>query len=209
MNPIDRLTELFREFPGIGPRQAKRFVYFLLTRPSAYRSELSSLVQELKNSIAICTDCFKFFIKKGGGALCTICSNQNRNKSLLMIVGNDVDLENIEKSHSYDGFYFALGGLVPVLEINPEKRVRERELIALVEKKIATASLKEIIIALSANVEGDTTAVYLKKILSPIALPAGVTISVLGRGLSTGTELEYSDSDTIKNALQNRTQGNA
>lgn len=208
MNPIDRLTELFREFPGIGPRQAKRFVYFLLTRPSAYRSELSSLVQELKNSIAVCGECFKFFIKKGGGVLCTMCSNQNRNKSLLMIVGNDVDLENIEKSHSYDGFYFVLGGLIPVLESNPEKRVRERELIALVEKKITAGTLKEIIIALSANVEGDTTAMYLKKILSPIALSAGVTISVLGRGLSTGTELEYSDSDTIKNALQNRTHGN-
>src|SRR3989344_3072269 len=209
MDPINRLTELFREFPGIGPRQAKRFVYFLLTRPTAYRGELASLVQELRNSTAVCGECFKFYIKRGGGSLCAICSNPDRNKSLLMIVGNDVDLENIEKSHSYDGLYFVLGGLVPVLESNPEKRVRERELIALIEKKIATGSLKEIIIALSVNVEGDTTASYLKKILSPIALPEGVTISVLGRGLSTGTELEYSDSDTIKNALQNRTRGDA
>jgi len=120
---------------------------------------------------------------------------------MLMVVAKDVDLDNIEKTKSYNGFYFILGGLVPILEKNPEQKVRINELLKAIEKR---NDLKEIILALSASPNGDNTAEYLKRILSPIAEKKGIKISLLGRGISTGLELEYSDSDTLKHALTNR-----
>ncbi len=127
-----------------------------------------------------------------------------------MLVSHDVDFENIEKTHFYNGYYFVLGGAVPILEKNPEKRIRQKELLEIVEKKIKNG-LSEIIIALNYNPEGENTLTYLQEILKPLTQPSSakatagaVKISTLGRGLSTGTELEYSDSDTIKNALKNR-----
>jgi recombinational DNA repair protein RecR len=120
-----------------------------------------------------------------------------------MIVSHDVDFENIEKTHFYNGYYFILGGTIPILEKNPEKRIRQKELIENIEKKISNG-LSEIILALSYNPEGENTLTYLEQILKPITDKNNIKISTLGRGLSTGTELEYSDSDTIKNALRNR-----
>jgi recombination protein RecR len=120
-----------------------------------------------------------------------------------MIVSRDIDLDNIEKGHVFSGKYFVLGGLIPILDKFPEKRIRLKELLAIVEKH-ATKGLKEIILGLDANSEGEYTSDYVKKELSPIAEKYGIKISELGRGLSTGTELEYSDPETIKNALKNR-----
>jgi len=130
-----------------------------------------------------------------------------------MLVSYDVDFENIEKTHFYNGYYFILGGTVPILEKNPEKRIRQKDLIEIIEKK-SGEGLSEIIMALNYNPEGENTLSYLKELLRPYTdekTPASaelrrgkVKISTLGRGLSTGTELEYSDSDTIRNALKNR-----
>ena len=120
-----------------------------------------------------------------------------------MIVSHDVDFENIEKTHFYNGYYFILGGTVPILEKNPDKRIRQKELVENIERKISNG-LSEIILALSYNPEGENTLTYLEQILKPITDKNNIKISTLGRGLSTGTELEYSDSDTIKNALKNR-----
>ena len=117
-----------------------------------------------------------------------------------MIVSRDVDFENIEKSHFYNGLYFVLGGVVPILEKAPENRIRQNELLKLVETKQPA----EIILAMSLNPDGENTESYLRTILAPLAQAHNVKISTLGRGLSTGTELEYSDTETIKNALQNR-----
>ncbi len=114
----------------------------------------------------------------------------------------DVDLENIEKSHSYNGKYFVLGGGVQVLDETPDKRIRSRELLKTITER--SKDLKEIVFAMSLTAEGEQTEEYLRRILSPIIEKSKIKISTLGRGLSTGTELEYSDSDTIKNALQNR-----
>ena len=111
--------------------------------------------------------------------------------------------EVIEKSHSYDGYYFILGGTVPILEGEPEKKIRSKELLALVGTR-ATKGLKEIIVATSLNPEGENTFDCVAKLLSLILKEFNIKLSGLGRGLSTGTELEYSDSDTIKNALKNR-----
>lgn len=143
----------------------------------------------------------RFFSDKRYGILCDICADDSREKSKLLVVAKDVDLDNIERSESYEGYYFVLGGLVPVLDKNPEARIRQRELLSEVVKNL---NITEIIIALSATVEGDHTVEHLRSVLKTASEPRGIKISVLGRGLSTGTELEYSDMDTIKNALKHR-----
>lgn len=118
-----------------------------------------------------------------------------------MVVATDADAESIEHSHTYNGTYFILGGTIALgNEKNP--RIREADLVKCVEKR--TNELREIILALPANVEGDTTAVRVRDIMAPLIKDAQIIVSTLGRGLSTGAELEYTDPDTIKNALKNR-----
>lgn len=207
MDSISKLTEYFREFPGIGPRQAKRFVYFLLTRNHRFIEELTQTLLELQKQIAQCQDCKRYFpLGKIERSLCTICSDKNRDQTLLMIVEKDVDLETVEKSKVYNGLYFILGGSLPILEKVPQDKIRANELLLLVERKLAqgTPKLKEIILAIGATTEGENTLDYLNALLGPTALMNDIKISMLGRGLATGTELEYSDTDTIKNALKNR-----
>lgn len=202
MNALSKLADLFQEFPGIGPRQAKRFVYFLLTRNPAYMNELTKLLGEIRSHVHVCASCFRFFNDERDNTTCTICRDNNRDRSQLAIVSRDADLEHIEKSHAFRGLYFVLGGIVPILEKDPERSVRIAELRDLVAERAGT--VKEIILAMSLNVEGEHTADYLKKILTPLAAKHGFSITTLGRGLSTGTELEYSDTETLKNALGNR-----
>lgn len=204
MNSIDKLTQIFSEFPGIGPRQAKRFVFFLLSRNDAYISEFLDLAKNLKKEIKICPDCFRYFPKSASASpLCPICQSPNRDKSSLMIVSRDVDLENIEKSHSFDGYYFVLGGTIPILDKEPGKRIRLAELKSLINRRMAEG-LKEIILGLNANPDGDYTGQFVIETFQDLINSGKIKISHLGRGLSTGTELEYSDSDTIKSALENR-----
>lgn len=202
MDSTQRLTELFKEFPGIGPRQAKRFVYFLLNKNQSYVSDLSKLITEVRSTVHTCSQCFRFF-QNSKSNLCPTCASESRNKMNLMIVSHDVDYENIEKTKSYDGYYFILGGTVPILDKNPEKRIRQDELLKTINDR-AKNGLSEIIIALNYNPEGENTLSYLRDILLPTTQKLGIKISTLGRGLSTGTELEYSDTETIKNALKNR-----
>lgn len=203
MSVIQRLTEQFVRFPGIGPRQAKRFVYYLLTREPRVLDDLARLIQELRREVHHCELCFRYFTAKTK-TICEICANSNRSHELLMVVEKDVDFENIERSKLFDGRYFILGGSVPVLEQEPEKRIRAKAVLERVTKDAKDGELKEIILALSANVEGDNTERYLREILRGHAEKYDIKISHLGRGLSTGSELEYSDAETIRNALKNR-----
>ncbi|MES2952937.1 MAG: toprim domain-containing protein [Patescibacteria group bacterium] len=204
MDTINKLTELFAQFPGIGPRQARRFVYYLLIQDRTKIDYLSYLIVNLRKEVRICELCYRFFIK-GSASLCQSCARPDRDHSLLMIVASDSDLDAMEKSHAYEGYYFVLGGLVPILEQEPEKMVRLNELYERIERETKAGALKEIIFALSANAEGDYTADFIRRDrIGRLAEASGVKISLLGRGLSTGTELEYSDSDTLKNALNNR-----
>lgn len=204
MNSIDKLIKIFSDFPGIGPKQARRFVYFLITRPQSYIEEFKKEITELRSDIEICADCKRYFSKDASRKnICNICADTTRDASSLMIVSRDIDLENIEKSHNFLGKYFVLGGLVPILDKEPERRIRLKELLALVGRK-ADSGLAEIILGLDANSEGEYTAEIVKTALSPFAEKYNIKISELGRGLSTGTELEYSDPETIKNALKNR-----
>lgn len=203
MNPIDKLTEHFKEFPGIGERQAKRFVYFLLHKNPSYVKELGDKILDLKNTIHQCPSCYLFFQSKQD-QLCDVCSSPKTDKSSLLIVEKDADYENIKRSKNYSGMYFILGGLVPIVTKDTPNYVRTKELMRNIENQAKQNGLKEVIIALSLNPQGEHTDMYLREILTPIKDKYNFNIVSLGRGLSTGTELEYSDSETIKNALRNR-----
>ncbi|OGI94309.1 hypothetical protein A3A03_00290 [Candidatus Nomurabacteria bacterium RIFCSPLOWO2_01_FULL_40_18] len=207
MDIIDKLSEVFKEFPGIGERQARRFVYFLMYKNSTYTENLSMLLSDLKKEVAQCRECFRFFIMDKGktppkdGQVCDICASINIDSSTLLVVEKDSDLESVKKSRVYNGKYFILGGLVPIVEKNTKSRVRIEEL----KKKISDSKeLKEIILAFSLNPQGDHTDLYVREQIKDLAEKSGIKISSLGKGLSTGTELEYSDNDTLKNALKNR-----
>ncbi len=201
MDLIDKLTEIFKEFPGIGERQAKRFVYFLMSRSPAYNENLSSMIADLKKGTAQCKECFKFFIIKNSKTICDICVDPHTDRSLLMIIEKDSDLESVKKSRVYNGKYFVLGGLVPIVEKNTKSRVRIEELK---DKISRSPELKEIILAFSLNPQGDHTDSYVREQIKEIIEKQKIKVSSLGKGLSTGTELEYSDNDTLKNALKNR-----
>lgn len=203
---IEKLVEEFSHFPGVGPRQAKRFAFYLLTRDDEKLKSFTEMLAKAKKSITHCVSCGRLFVKSDTSEkqpLCRICSDENREKTLLMVVGHDVDVESVEKSDSYKGYYFVLGGTIPILEEKPEKRVRLANLRKTALER-AQKGLKEIVLALDANPEGEHTSTYLLKFLFPILKGKDVKITLLGRGLSTGTELQYSDPETIKNALQNR-----
>lgn len=120
---------------------------------------------------------------------------------MLAIVSRDVDLENIEKAHFYNGLYFVLGGTLPILEKNPEKRIRVNEMLELIKSR---KEIKEIILAMNATADGENTSDYIESTLKSIMTERNIKLTHLGRGISTGTELEYSDPETIKNALKNR-----
>jgi len=200
MDSIEKLAEHFKRFPGIGERQAKRFVYFLLHQNPSYLNELVSLIQGIKKSVNRCKSCYVFFPESNGTAECKICRNPETDQTTLMVVEKDADYENIRESHFYKGRYFILGGLVPIVEKNTDKLVRINELL----KKIEKEKPKEIVLALSLSPQGEHTDLYIRQTLSPLAEKLGLKISSLGRGLSTGIELEYSDVETLKNALKNR-----
>ena len=214
MDTIEKLTEIFKEFPGIGERQAKRFVYFLMSRNGSYSQVLMSLIADLKKEISQCQECFRFFLLRHQMSklnnLCDICLDENLDSSILMVVEKDSDLESVRKSRAYNGKYFVLGGLVPIVEKNTNKKVRVDELKQKISAQGGPASgwksskLQEIILAFSLSPQGDHTDFYIRNQIKEMCESLNIKISSLGRGLSTGTELEYSDNDTLRNALKNR-----
>lgn len=207
MNIIDELVEYFKKFPGVGPRQANRFVYYLLKQNQEYLNSFGKKIPELKNKVRQCRKCFRFFTEfkeENIHGLCSVCCDANRNQNVLMILSTDADFESIERSDTYNGTYFILGGSVPILNKNPERIIRLNQLVKEISKRISENTLKEIILALNANPEGEHTTEIIKTTINQLISGKDIKISVLGRGLSTGTEIEYSDPETLKNAFLNR-----
>ena len=202
-NNIEQLSQLFKEFPGIGERQAKRFVYFLLHKNPEYVNQLQNAIATLKKSIRQCPSCFLFH-QSEKETLCDTCRNPSTDQSSLLIIEKDADFESIKRSKTYKGMYFILGGLVPIVTKETPTYVRTKELLRVIQDRASSGVLKEIILAFSLSSQGEHTDLYLREILHVVVEKYGLRIVSLGRGLSTGTELEYSDSETIKNAFQNR-----
>lgn len=204
MNDLDKLITLFESFPGVGARQAKRFAFHVLTMADVDVAELAKLVANIKGSVVECDSCHRFFSKSGGEQnLCSICGSQNREHDRLLVVERDSDIQAIERAGVYNGLYFVFGGTVPLLRSADNERLRGGALKATVEARL-NHGLSEIILGFAINPDGENTARFVESILSPVLKETTVKISHLGRGLSTGSELEYADAETIKNALKNR-----
>lgn len=202
MNSIEKLTRIFTEFPGIGPRQARRFVYYLLTRAEGTLDDFAKNISELKKEISVCEDCKRFYEKRSGKeSICNICLDHKRERGILMVVQRDIDLESIEKNGDFKGVYFVLGGTVPILEKNPENRIRIKELESRIKND---KEIKEIILGVNWNPESENTGIFVERFLRPITEAHKIKVSHLGKGLSMGSELEYTDPETMKNALRNR-----
>lgn len=195
---LQKLKEIFREFPGIGPRQAERFVYFLLHKNKTFRDEFVKEIETLAKNLKQCPSCFRFF---SGANTCGICAAPGRDSSLLMIVPRDIDFENVEATHAYKGLYFILGG-TSSFSAKKQITLRTKELVSRIEKD--DKKLKEIIIATSLNPEGDNTRHVIEDAIRDEIKKHGITVSILGRGLSTGAEIEYIDRETLSDALQSR-----
>jgi len=203
MSEIDTLAEYFKRFPGIGPRQARRFVYHLLRQDKEEIARFTKNISTLREYIRICPISFAYFYTQQNETLSPIERDPARDSALLMIVSYDTDMENIEKQKVYNGKYFILGGLVPPTEMKPEEKVRTQELINGMSDRI-NKGLREIIIATPLTRDGEHTLEYLISILTPLKEKHGLRITSLGRGMSTGTELEYVDEYTMRSALENR-----
>lgn len=202
MDNMRKLEEIFGHFPGIGPRQAKRFVYYLLNKSPSAIKEFIDTIQEAKKGTAECDRCHRLFLRKdlaNKATSCSICLDSSRDQTTLMIVERNSDFESIERSGAYKGLYFILGGTVPILDKEPEKRIRIKTLL---ERISASLALKEIILSMNTTPDGEHTETIVRDAISRIETRAKV--SELGRGLSTGAELEYVDGETIRNALSNR-----
>ncbi len=206
---IEELASAFARLPGIGPRQGKRFVYYLLATGASERSKLAELISALGKEVRQCPDCLRFF--NGSSALvCGYCTDKTRDDAQLMLVEKDQDLAAIERAGTYRGRYFVLGG---VLTLSGKGAIREKELVRRVEKGLkaktaaggspgAQSALREVVLALSATSEGEHTADHVRELLAPFR--DHLKLSALGRGLATGSELEYSDAETLRAALSNR-----
>lgn len=207
MDRIDELAQALARFPGIGPRQGKRFVFYLLACPAAERAKLAELITSLGKEVQQCVECLRFY-NGSTKATCSYCSDATRDDTLLMLVEKDQDLAAVERAGTYRGRYFVLGG---VLTLTGKGVIREKELIKRIEKHLQkglparggpASGGKEVVLALSATSEGEHTADHVRKLLAPYR--DQMKISVLGRGLATGSELEYSDAETLRAALSNR-----
>lgn len=205
---IQKLIDQFSKFPTVGPRTAARFVFYLLTIPKEEISELIELIKNLSQDVKICSFCFKSF--EGEGNLCEICSDAQRDKIKLCIVEKETDLESLEKTKKYNGFYFILGGTIPILK-KEKAEIRISELIDRIKNPVKfyvfNGSFREIIIATNPTTEGEATALYLERKLKPAIsdIPGEpIKITKLGRGLPIGGELEYADEETLGSALEGR-----
>ncbi len=189
---IQNLIDEFSCLPGVGPKTAERYVFYLLKQKSDYLQKFSQAILKLKNDIVICSQCHSVAESNP----CEICSDKNREQSILCLTANTRDMKAIENSGQYNGLYHVLGGLINTIEeIGPEKLT-----INSLIQKIKNNKVKELIIALNFDMEGETTALYIKNLLKD----TNIKISRLAQGLPMGSDIKYADDITIGSALKHR-----
>lgn len=192
------LKKFLERFPGVGPRQAARYVWALLDFEPKEREKLSSLIGALDKHLTRCGECFR----ANKSDLCSFCApGGSRDRSKIMVVEKDSDLINLEKSKIYSGLYHVLGNALDPLE---DSASAARERVKAFYKRVEAKKPKEIILALSPTKLGEFTSNYIEKILEPLLKSRNIKISRLARGLATGTDLEYADEATLRQALDNR-----
>lgn len=198
MNPnFKRIVRLFQKLPGVGPRQAARFVLALMEKPDSELQDLGKAIQNLRNEISFCPNCFNI----SDNHLCIVCSNSKRDKDKLLVVEKVTDLDSIEKTGLYNGLYHVLGGAINPLDGITSETLKVKELASRIEGLLKTSSRIELIIATNPNTPGETTSLYLKDMFQG---RQGISLTRLARGLASGSNLEYADEITLKNALEHR-----
>ena len=205
MDILRKLQDHFKRFPGIGERQAMRFAYFLATADEGYVRSLTETISQLRASVKRCQRCFALSERIVSGR-CAACNDPEADRSMVLVIEKDADRERFMKARTYGGTYFVLGGLAPAIENEASAHIRIDQLRSLVQAESQTVGLSEVILALSATPDGERTEALLQHALRPLTDAGTIAVSVLGKGLSTGTEIEYSDKETLANALKTRTQ---
>jgi recombination protein RecR len=189
---VENLINEFKKLPGIGPKSARRIAFFLLKLSNEDILKLSRSIVEMKEKVKFCSQCYGLSEED----ICYICRDGSRDIKKICIVEEASDVAIIEKTGEYRGFYHVLGGLLsPIENIGPAE-IR----IPMLLKRVKENNVDEVIIALNPTVEGESTAVYLKKILQPL----GIKVTRLASGIPVGGDLEYADEITIGRAISER-----
>jgi recombination protein RecR len=195
---IVNIIEFFSKFQGIGKKTATRMALSLLNKTPEYHSNFSKSIANLSSSVSECTQCFHLCDKNA--ELCFVCINEFRQKNILCIVESALDLLAMEKSNTYKGLYFVLGGVIsPMDGIGPEE-IRVKKLINHLEKNI----YDEVIFALSSTMEGESTTVYITDLLTKKSLAKNITR--IARGISLGSSIQYTDENTLQRAYMGRSK---
>jgi recombination protein RecR len=190
--PLSKLIGHFEKFPGIGPRTAQRLALFILKQPESSIRDFSKALLEAHSNVGHCKKCFNLTSEEE----CEICRNTERNQKIICVVAETKDLLALERSREFKGTYHVIGGLIsPMDSISPELL----EIRSLVER-VSKSDIDEIILALTPSVEGDTTSLYIGKLLTPFT-----KVTRIAYGLPMGSELEYVDEVTLARALEGRT----
>lgn len=194
MNAIDELTDSFSRLPGIGKKSAARLVNYILRADNSWVKSFANQMETLQEKIKPCSICGSWTEKDP----CPICSNPLRDSSVICVVEQPQDVQTIENSHEFSGLFHVLGGVIAPLEgIGPD----QLRISSLVER-VNGGNVKEIILATNPTVEGDTTALYIQKILSSVS---NVKITRLASGIPVGGDLEYADRLTLARSFRGRT----
>ena len=190
--PLSNLIAHFEKFPGIGPRTAQRLALFILKQPESSIRDFSKALLEAHSNVGHCKKCFNLTSEEE----CEICRNTERNQKVICVVAETKDLLALERAREFKGVYHVIGGLIsPMDSIGPELL----EIKSLVER-VCKSEIDEIILALTPSVEGDTTSLYIGKLLKPFT-----KVTRIAYGLPMGSELEYVDEVTLARALEGRT----
>lgn len=196
MQHLDRLVRALRRLPGVGPRQAERFAAYFLRASQGEVEEFITSLSEVKSSIVLCPKCFAY----SEGGLCEICQDPDRNATQICVVEDPQDIEAIEKTGAYKGFYHVLHGAISPLEGRGAEQVKVRELLTRVQQ--ANPKIQEIIIATDPDSEGETTALYLADLLRSLV----PQITRIGYGVPLGGDIDYMDEMTLGYSLKGRTK---
>ena len=195
MNAIDELTESFSRLPGIGKKSAGRLVNFILKADSTYVKKFALQLNELQDKIKPCSICGTWTEEDP----CPICTDTMRDRSIICVVEQPQDVSTIESSHEFNGLFHVLGGVIAPLEgIGPDQ-LNIKSLLS----RLKDGEVKEVIIATNPTVEGDTTALYLQRM---IAAASGTKVTRLASGLPVGGDLEYADKLTLARSFRGRTE---